>query len=116
MSIEREEAVGMIKDYNESVAFQPVRIDDRARHDGVDAASLGRPDLDSLPLYIRIECRMLLPTEVRHHIAFRGPGQASPHPARSQCAGRGLGSRSPTAILQLTQKAVDAGGGAFQLL
>src|SRR6478736_8081862 len=109
MGIERKEAVGMIEDYNESVAFQPVCIDDRPSHDRMDGASFQRPDLDPLPLNVGVEGRMLLPAEVGQHAALGRPWEAALHSLR-QGTGRRLGRCRATAVLQLPQQTVDARG------
>lgn len=78
MGIERKEPVRMIKDYNESIAFQPVRIDDRPWHHRMDGAPLDRLDLNTSTLHIGIENRMFLAPEEGNDFPVGLPGQAPP--------------------------------------
>src|SRR6188768_295162 len=107
MGIERKEAVGMIEDYNESIAFQPVRIDDGPCHHRMDSTSFRGADLNPLPLDVGVKGRVLLPAEVGQHAALGWPWQTTLDPLR-QRAGRRLGRCRPTALLQLPQQTVDA--------
>src|SRR5512145_432543 len=107
MRIEREKPIRMIEDYNESVAFQPVRIHDGPWHDRMDGASFHGADLNPLPLDVRVEGRMLLPAEIGEHAALRRPREAALDSLR-QGSGRRPRRRRSTALLQLTQQAVDA--------
>ena len=75
MGIQREEPVGMIQDYNESVPFQPVCIDDAPGHHGMNQTPLGRTNFNPFALNIRVKGGMFLPSEERHHLSFGRPGQ-----------------------------------------
>src|SRR5579871_3817222 len=116
MGIQRKESVGMIQDYNESVAFQPVRVDDRPGHDRVNETAFHGPDLDAFALHIGIEGRVLLPTEIRNDAAVRRPGQTALRAPREEAARRGSGRRGPSALLELTEEAVDPGSRPLQFL
>src|SRR4029079_15390632 len=107
MGIEQKEAVGMIEDYNESVAFQPVRIDDGSCHDRMNGTSFRCANLNPLPVDVGVEGRVLLPAEVAQHAALGRPWQTALDPLR-QRAGRRLGRCCPTALLQFPQQTVDA--------
>ena len=65
MGIQRKEPIRVIKDYNESVPFQPVCIDDGPRHHRVDGAPLDRLNFDASALHIGVEGRMFLTAEDR---------------------------------------------------
>ena len=115
MRIQGEKPVRMIEDYNESVAFQPVRIDHRSSHDRMDGAAFHGADLYPLPLDIRIEGRMLLPAEVGQHAAFSRPGKAALHSFR-QRSGRRPGRRRSPALFEFAKKTVDSRGRSFEFL
>src|SRR5437868_5181505 len=82
MGIQRKEPIRVIKDYNESIPFQPVCIDDGPGHDRVDGTSLDRLDFDTPALYIGIESRVFLTAEEGDNAPISRPRQRALHPTR----------------------------------
>src|ERR1043165_683758 len=106
----------MIKDYNESVPFQPVCIDHRPRHHGVNGTPLNRLNFNTPALDIGVEGRVFLTAEEGDDAPIGRPRQCTLHPSGGDHPGRRPGRSRATALLQLAQQTVDARRGPFQFL
>jgi hypothetical protein len=116
MGIQRKEPVRVIKDYNESVPFQPVCIDDGPGHDRVNGTPLDRLDFDASALHIGVEGRMLLTAEERDNAPISRPRQCPFHPMRGDSPGRRSDCGRAAALFQFAQQTVDTRRRSFQLL
>ena len=114
MGIQRKEPIRVIKDYNESVPFQPVCINDGPWHHRVNGAPLDRLDFDASALHIGVEGRMFLTAEEGDNTAVSRPWQCTLHPTRcDHPPGRRSDRGCATALLQFAQQTVDARRGSF---
>src|SRR5262245_28743852 len=116
MGIQRKEPVRVIKDYNESVPFQPVRVDDGSRHDRVDGTPLSRLYLDASALHIGVKGRMLLTAKEGDNVPISGPGQGTFYTRRGDSPGRGSDCGRATPLFQFAQETVDMRCRSLQLL
>src|SRR2546422_1611166 len=116
MGVQGEKPFPMVHNREESTAPHPIRKGHHPVGDRPDDAALRGPDLNPLPLHIRVELRVLLPPEQRHHISVAGPVEPALEAPQS-CSGRlgaNRGGRS-VARLESTEEALDALRGLLQL-
>jgi len=113
MGIQRKEPIRVIEDYNESVPFQPVCINDGPWHHRVNGAPLDRLDFDASALHIGVEGRMFLTAEEGDNAPISRPRQCALDPARGDSPGRRSDRGRATALLQFAQQTVDARCGSF---
>src|SRR3989449_327982 len=85
MGVQGEKPFPMVHNREESIAPHPIRKGHHPVGDRPDDAALRGPDLNPLPLHIRVELRVLLPPEQRHRIpvAHRGPATDAPRSSRA---------------------------------
>ena len=107
MGIQRKEPIRVVKDYNESVPFQPVCIDDGSRHDRVNGTPLDRLDFDASALHIGVEGRVFLTAEEGDNAPISRPRQRALHPTRGDHPGRRPGCGRAAALFQFAQQTVD---------
>src|SRR4029079_10830555 len=96
MGIQRKEPILMIKDYNESVPFQPVCIDNGPRHHGVNGTPLNRLNFNTPALHIGVECRMFLTAKEGDDASIGWPRQSTLHSSGGNHPGRRSGRSRAT--------------------